>query len=349
LALTVFPIGCVAGDRGDNLGATSATEGNGEGGAEDGETGGDGDSGIRFDTPDGMGTAGDGGEEGCSKVDFLFVIDNSASMQRNQDELIGSFPGFIAAIRDTVEAQDYQIMVVDSDSTGDCTCGPWTELAQYCDEMVLEGCENHCTNVCPFDGTDCANVLGAGVDSSSPESGASSCGFVGGNRYIVDGQPDLDEAFACAASVGTQGDWNERPMGGMVRALDAERLGSGGCNEGFLRHDAILVVTIVTDAGPNTASIEHSRGTAAQWRQALLDAKHGNEEAIVVVGFMGDRDLPSGVCIQPDQTAPEYRKFVTSFGPRGFLGSACDAHYSPLFEQAVSTIDTTCDDFEPEG
>ncbi len=118
---------------------------------------------------------------------------------------------------------------------------------------------------------------------------------------------------------------------------------------GFLRDDAILVVTIVSDAGPNTANMEHSRGSAEEWRDGLRAAKNGGDDAIVVVGFLGDSDVAGGACIQPDQNAAEYRKFVGLFGGRGFLGSTCDESYAPLFEQAISTIDTTCDEFEPEG
>src|SRR5262245_50681890 len=61
----------------------------------------------------GANTESVGTEKGCHKADFLFVIDNSTSMEDEQDSLIASFSGFIATIEDTLMAQDYHILVVD--------------------------------------------------------------------------------------------------------------------------------------------------------------------------------------------------------------------------------------------
>jgi hypothetical protein len=73
-------------------------------------TGADGDSGggVKLDVGAGDGTAtAEGGDGvGCAKADFLFVIDNSGSMADEQDNLIASFPGFIATIQQTLMAQD---------------------------------------------------------------------------------------------------------------------------------------------------------------------------------------------------------------------------------------------------
>jgi hypothetical protein len=44
-------------------------------------------------------------DEGCGKIDFLFVIDNSASMLGEQESLIQSFPGFISEIVDVTGAR----------------------------------------------------------------------------------------------------------------------------------------------------------------------------------------------------------------------------------------------------
>ena len=53
--------------------------------------------------------------DGCTKVDFLFVLDNSISMGDEQQNLANSFPGFISTIQSQVQAQDYHIMVIDTD------------------------------------------------------------------------------------------------------------------------------------------------------------------------------------------------------------------------------------------
>ena len=69
------------------------------------------------------------GEVGCDAVDFLFVIDNSGSMADEQQQLIDSVPGFVAAIEQRLPAGTgtYHIMVTDTD--------PW----------VYGGCEDSCT------------------------------------------------------------------------------------------------------------------------------------------------------------------------------------------------------------
>ena len=56
-----------------------------------------------------VGSVGSGGQAGgCGNVDFLFVIDNSFSMDQYQTRLVASFPGFVDAIRGALgQAQDY--------------------------------------------------------------------------------------------------------------------------------------------------------------------------------------------------------------------------------------------------
>lgn len=258
---------------------------------------------------------------GCTKVDFLFVIDNSSSMNDNQQNLIASFPGFIDAIESTVQAQDYHVMVVDSDETN----------------AVYQCNGNTCGTVfpapacCPIP-TECNETIGSGR-SDSGATGAN-CGL-NGAQYISSGTVDLADAFECVANVGTTGSANELPMTAMMRALSPEMNAAGACNDGFLRDDAILVLTVVSDASPASANIEHGSGTPQQWHDAVVDAKGGNEQAFVVIGLFED--------------SPQYAQWADSFGAQGFPGSSALPDYSPLFQDAVATIDITCDEFEPEG
>src|SRR5690606_22368282 len=116
------------------------------------------------------------------------------------------------------------------------------------------------------------------------------CGIIGGNRYMIDGQPNLASTFECVAKVGTSGDGSERPMEAMVAAVSTLN-GPGGCNEGFLRKDALLVVTFITDEEDN-----QSNGNPVGWNAALVAAKQGKETSIVVLGLIGDPDQPNPVC-----------------------------------------------------
>lgn len=311
-----------------------------------------------------MTTTDPDGDAGCKKVDFLFVIDNSGSMGDEQDNLISSFPGFIETIQTTIdEAQDYHLMVIDSD--------PW----------VFDGCQDACDSGCLPDGCglppdlacllpcatsltcigshtcgvtqpfECEDVLGAGVTHPrGSQASNQDCNFSTGARYMDSSEPDLAATFGCAADVGTGSTTNtEKPMEAMVQAVTANTE-AAACNTGFVRDDAILVVTFVTDEDDNN----DSAGTVEGWRQALIAAKGGDESAVVVLGLFGDNDQPGAICPPLDEDSNDgaepsekLRSFVDSWGPRGFAGSVCADSYNEFFQSAVDIIDTTCEDFTP--
>lgn len=327
-----------------------------------GESAGETD-GERLDVGGGQeGTADDGGGMGCSKVDFVFVVDDSGSMAQEQANLAASFPGFIAAIEATLDTDDYHVMVVDSDDN------PWSgcidEICAGCDPPSGCSCGDgneftNCEEILGSTGTPCDDTLGAGVVAPrGNSSSAMDCMIAGGGRFIAQGQPDLSDTFACIATVGTSGDSDERPMGALGAALSPGLLGAGECNEGFLRADAILVVAIVTDAGPES-STEAQNGDPGAWRQALIDAKGGDAGAIAVLGVISDGDQPGGLCpdVQPGNwdgqspvPNPKIRQLVESFDDRGVLASICEPDYAPFFVDAVATvIDQTCEEFIPPG
>jgi hypothetical protein len=162
-------------------------------------------------------------------------------------------------------------------------------------------------------------------------------------------EPDLSSAFQCAAQVGV-GSWapTELPMEAMVQAV-TPGTEADACNQGFIRDDAILVVTFITDESDDSGD---SAGTPEGWKQALVAAKNGDESAIVVLGMFGDGDQPGAICPAFDgsdgaEPAPRLRQFVDSFGDHGFFGSVCAPSYDNFFMEAVGLIDTTCEEFTP--
>ncbi len=312
------------------------------------DTAGSGDDGIgdldgggpKLDLPGGD-EAMDGGDElsdeGCQKVDFLFVIDSSPSMEDEQDNLLVSFPGFISAIQDALMIDDFHVMAIDASQTP---------------------------------GGGCDGTLGAGRTSNAA---GQDCGLTGGLRYATQEQPDLVDAFTCMASRGAEGDPNEQTMNSMMASIGPLN-GAGECNEGFLRDDAVLVVTIITDEedSPGDAGQQqipdgscqpadddpNSTGDPGAWKQAVLDAKAGDENAMVVLALTGDCDA-GGDCagifidalnpaapITGAEPAPRVREFATSFS-YGSIGPICADDFAPFFAAAVSVIESACDDFEP--
>ncbi len=264
-------------------------------------------------------------EGDCRAIDFLFVIDNSFSMEREQAILSRSFPGFMSVIADQMHALDYHVMAVDTDAM---TPGEVVQAERQAPSTVDELC----------DGT-----LGAGRRMNRR---ASSCPLSAEGRFIDAEQPDLAGAFDCIGRVGTAGSSYEQPVGALLGATSAKLTAPGGCNGNFLRRDAVLVVTFMTDEDD-----DFTPGDPPAWRQALLDLKGGDESAIVMLGLVSDQNrsepLPGGPCVDGIETgAPRLQSFVESFR-FGSLGAVCASDYAPFFQRAVSVIGDACREFIP--
>lgn len=312
----------------------------------------------------GGGTAEAGDDEGCDKVDFLFVIDNSGSMQDEQANLIGAFPLFIQTIQDTlVNAQDYHIMAIGTDNgqntglsssciNGVCTCTP----APVC---CLNACNGFATSC---NGFPCDNLPISACDTQYGtgklfDQDGVSCELDGELRYMTATQANIETAFQCVANVGTYGSGAEKPMQAMLAATADMNNSAGGCNEGFLRDDAILVVVFITDEeDDNFDGEEGSSGDPATWYNELVALKNGDPNAIVMMGLYGDAFLggacpPGGDPGNGDPGAEDgmrLHEFTTMF-EYGIPGSVCgsSADYISYFTEAVAVIDTTCMEFNP--
>jgi hypothetical protein len=370
LVLVICAAAC--GDERQSVGQFFGSESDGsaetQGASEMGTSGGTGSAttaaddtlgdttGFKFDTPDGMTAADDGpAGSGCEKVDFLFVIDNSISMGDEQQNLANSFPSFIATIQTDV-VDNFHVMVIDTDPedkwdeeltecySGDCDgeaptdpCGILLPESQWpCGMLPVQDA--------------CDGTLGAGVDHDGSDA-RDACGITDDKRWFDDAQPDGATTFECMANL-YDGNNPELVMDGMLAALQPGIVGAGGCNEGFLRDDAVLVVTYITDEEDDMESM----GDPTSWHADLLALKGGNETAIVALGLVGDTGLPGAVCPPdsvPGSTGGEYSprliSFAESWGTRGLWGSVCSPDYGPFFADAVALVDTACDQYEPEG
>ena len=112
---------------------------------------------------------------------------------------------------------------------------------------------------------------------------------------------------------------------------------------GFLRDDAILVVTIISDANKYSGHLDTDADLQG-WYDGLVAAKNGDPTSIVMLGLFPDGHRPDGLC----QTGNEkYEQWTDLWGAQGIYGSVCAPDYTPFFVDAVNTIDLTCDDFVP--
>jgi hypothetical protein len=298
------------------------------------------DGGEKLDTPGGEGGPGGGdeaGSSGCKKVDLLFVIDNSGSMEDEQANLVASFPGFIEGIQSQLaDAEGYHVGVITSD-------------------LYLDLSDPECIQ----EGTLITRTMGTGASNQQCDPYAS------GLRYMTE-EDDLAAKFGCAAQVGIGGDGNERPIQTMLGALSDPMNAPGGCNEGFVRDDAILVVVIITDEEDDhetvgcmngTSNVEPQPGSSGEppgWYQGLLAVKGGNDNAIVVLALAG----PDGADACPEldkceggidgaEVTTRVNEFTEMF-TYGFVGPVCQP-YGPFFAEAISHIKSACDEFTPVG
>src|SRR5688572_29539611 len=156
----------------------------------------------------------DANAAGCQKLDILFVIDNSGSMGQEQTNLIANFPGFITVL--DASGLDYRVAVT-------------TTARQY-----------HYAMSSPLGGSIPMDT-GAGEDGAMLQ--PASCNMT--KRWIDKSDPTPATTFSCVANVGTSGNGDEMPLGGMRDAFE-DRM-ADNTNAGFRRTDALLGVVFLTD------------------------------------------------------------------------------------------------------
>lgn len=319
------------GEGGDGITTLTTDEGEGESAGED-------TAGVmmKLDVEEGMeaGEAGEEGDSGCKKVDLLFVIDNSGSMEDEQQNLLASFPGFISGIQEELADTDgFHVGITTSDA------------------YLFN------TPPCNIEGALVTRTGGTGSSNST-------CGpYLEGGSFITE-MDNLNAAFQCAAQVGIMGDGDERPMTTMNAAVSPALNGVGACNEGFIRDDALLVVVIITDEeddheidGCDQAPQPGSLGEPTDWFESLVAVKGDINTNVVVLSLAGPPGPQPAQCPALDkcaggiigaEVANRIAQFTNMF-EYGFIGRVCEPNYDDFFAQAVGVIKSACDDFEPIG
>lgn len=250
------------------------------------------------------------------EIDFLFVVDSSASMGIKQENLARSVPRFIKSMMTSTDMKkDYHIGVVTTDES-------------------------------PGNIKKCAFTGGLVVQTQNFDE-VRLCGpYKSGYSYMTH-DDDLHQSFDCAARPGISGNTEEKPIDAIRGALNPKHAGQGACNESFLRKDGLLVVVLITDED-DRHDLGGSLGEPDAWHQELLAAKGGNEKQIVVVSIT----VPPkpNACKPGDLIAKETKRlnaFTKKFGARGFIADVCEDDYGLIFEQALGIIDFACDELHP--
>jgi len=256
-----------------------------------------------------------------------------------QKQLLTIFPAFYDALFGEFAAFDVHIMVVETDDAwlmDDCSlCG--------------EGCDpDGKLPTCGAVLDECDSKMGAGVTfPAGKDSSAQRCNVING-RYITRDDPDPVAAFNCIAKVGTDGGI-DFPADAMVAAVSPPLLGidpypPDGCNQGFLRDDALLVVTIIADGGDPVSS-----GPAEAWVEALTAAKHGDADAYQVLVITTDVDTAEHLCGEYNPATNRLRTFIELLPEgHGLIESICKNDYGPFFQAAAEAVLERCDAYVPQ-
>jgi hypothetical protein len=319
------------------------TGSSGGAGNDDDDDGGDGDpdpdsgnegGGVKLDTlpPDTGGDDGFGADEGCSYVDILFVIDNSASMTFYQQALTAAFPTFVEAMFATLPPNtDLHVGVTTSSFASGGNHG----------ETNCEANEPVSTMLQYYTPPDQGMVAGNGFQGRLVE--------YDNKRYFAadTGNPgDLDaltQWFSNAAAVGSSGGSFEFNAAGAGQAFNPA---NAGFNDGFLRDEgAVLLLFILSDEADQSFDVED----ADYLHDLVVDAKAGcGGEACIVTG-----GLLSSWCT-PEQNASH--QFLAGFGQEPVLGVINSGPFDPppdytqvVGDALAQVIGETCETIPPVG
>ena len=280
----------------------------------------------------------------CTKVDFIFVVDNSSSMHDEQKYLAQGVPGFVSAMQNALpDVQSFRVGVVDTDSYP----------ALGTNDDPLDGCPPDDPDV---DCSSCDYQLGALLSKpSSAIDPTLSCGFSTGLEYMNGDADTFANEFGCAALVGAGGNPVEQQAGALVAAVSPDQTGDGGCNAGFIRDDALLVFLVISDEEDNyafpPAPQGGSMGDPPDWYAAVVAAKDGKESNVVALGLLGGSPkFPDCVDVsQGNDGAEQSSRLVDFMGrfPNNFVGSVCSDGYGAFFQSALDTVAQGCTTFIP--
>ena len=352
-AMTTTGITTVQPGSSDSMNSTGTAESTGSTGAsgasEDSSTTATLDTSTGSAPPDLPGFETLGPAQGCGKIDVLFVVADGGSIWTPDGEkqaikdakaVRDSTNGFIAALQEQAADYDLQVMVVKGDPEFPATQGPedcCTE-EKLCDVLGTYPCD---INQVEF--TKCDSALGAGVRYPTGFMASNrDCALAEGRRYITEAQEDFPTAFDCVINVGRSG--AKQPyLGAMVKAVGPTLNAPDGCNAGFLRPDAMLVVVILAASWDQTPT-----GTPEGFAASLIAAKDGYVDGIVVVGVLRSVEYQGVNQCAGDTPDDVARQMVEQF-PNHVLGSYCAPDMGVHLSKALDVIDAACERFTPPG
>lgn len=265
----------------------------------------------------------------CQKMDIVFVVDDSGSMDQEQSNLAANFPKF-SSVLDAFKTKsgaklDYRVAVITTGRDVKYTI----EVPGFPSIPQSEKGDN-------------------GAFRNSAACGSS-------KRWVDRADPDATSRFACLAKVGISGPSVEMPLYALELALN-DRV-TDGTNAGFRRDDALLAFIILTDEDDCSRTdnnfVYEGDGHCDTMKGAkpladfvtMLDnaAKGPGRWATAVIA--GDKSCKSSFGDAMD--ARRLKSFVGLAGKNGSFSSICDGDLTGGLQAALNTFDGACRTFPP--
>lgn len=293
--------------------------------------------------PDGRGDDG-GGDDGsgsgsgsgsgevrrCTKMDIVFVVDDSGSMAEEQGNLASNFPMFADLLLNYVNGDgehiDFRVAVTTTGKT--VTTNITTDLGMGFPPQTQTLTE-------------------------TGDNGAFRKNCNVARSYLEPTDPGLGTTLGCRANVGTSGPGTEMPMMATKLAL-VDRV-TDGTNAGFLRDDALLGVVMLTDEDDSSTTQDHIDITVSLSNPngatpttdynppdlvATLDAVKGNRSRWAAGVIAGPTACTSS--FGDAAAATRLQQFVQLSGTQGVFSSICVGNLTSGLQQVIEKFQSAC-------
>jgi hypothetical protein len=257
-------------------------------------------------------------------MDIVFVVDNSGSMQEEQQNLATNFPMFAQQIRNYTVSNgqplDFRVALTTTGRTIDYSI-------------------------------DLGGGFGTFPEHEDGENGAFANNCNSPKRWLEPTDANMESTLACRSNVGTSGPSIEMPLLMSKWAL-AERV-ADNTNTGFLRDDALLAIVMLTDEDDsstteNNFTMDASGTTPINWNPSdqvqFLDTLKGNRTRWAAGVIAGDGDCSSNFGQAADGV--RLKQFVTEANSGGYqqavFSSICDGDLNMGLKKALDLFQTAC-------
>lgn len=282
-----------------------------------------------------------------ARTDILLVVDDSGSMEQEQENLRQNLAAFVNALADSPVPHDFQIGVTS------------TDVLEYDgrDHYRVEPPFDAYSWLVPYPkGALVAVNPAARTDSTKiGDFIYDPTGGFGGPRILVAGSPGLVPDFEANVLLGVHGAGKEQPFHAAELALSDAT--AQGANAGFLRDGARLALIILTDeddcsesppfvATDNTlchnASVKTRQLPPPSEFLSFLDGPIAGEErhpvVAIIAGFDPETLAPTG-CATSYDVPTRLATLLDALGPdRSFRGSICDESFGPSLQRVADLL-----------